>query len=450
MSDKKTFSYESIMAMFEHAPLGILLMKETKIVDLNKAAMDLMEYTDKSELIGENPSVFSPEYQPNGTSSAKQAEINFGKAIKEGSYQFDWVHITKNGENKWFDVTLKRLEGEAELFVAYWNEVTQERRFQQLFNSFMNHIPASVYVKDSDLKYVYLNEGARQFANIDDPFPVGPKELVAKDLIGDELAGIVSESDRKVLDSGIIDEVLMDYPTKDGSLRNYRNIKFQFEDVDYKKYIGGIMLDVTELSKATKRNERILKSLITTVQKITEARDPYTSGHETRVSSLSVAIGRRLGFSEHRLEGLRIGSLIHDLGKIQVPLELLNKPGKLTKNQLNLVRDHALVGYSLVEDLEFEWPVQEMVRNHHEKYDGSGYPDGLKGEEILLEARIICVADVLEAMSSHRPYRPSLPLIEAIRELSTGKGILYDPEIVDICLDIIQKGHITLDGWLNK
>ena len=450
MAQQDTLSYESIMTMFEHAPVGILLMKETKIIDINKAALDLMEYQDKQELIGQNPSIFSPEYQPTGLTSQEQAVINFGLAVEHGVHQFDWVHETKTGETKWFNVILKRLVDGTALFVAYWIEITQERRFRKLFDNFMEHIPASIYIKDESLKYVYLNGEARRLNNMETKEPINTLGLSAANILDDETARIVEESDKSVLKHGGSDESILSFEAEENTKRWFRNIKFIFEDVDYKKYIGGIMSDITDLNSANMRNKKILESLITTIQKITESRDPYTSGHETRVSSLSVAIGRRLGFDEHRLEGLRIGSLIHDIGKIQVPLEILNRPGRLTGNQLQVVRDHAVVGFDLVEALEFEWPIQEMVRHHHEKYDGSGYPDGLKGTEIILEARIICVADVLEAMSSHRPYRPALPLLEAVRELTQGKGILYDPLVVDICLEIIQEGTVTLDGWLDR
>jgi HD-GYP domain-containing protein (c-di-GMP phosphodiesterase class II) len=144
-----------------------------------------------------------------------------------------------------------------------------------------------------------------------------------------------------------------------------------------------------------------------------------------------------------KIEGVRIASLVHDIGKISLPAEILNKPAKLSEMEYGLIKDHSQVGYDVLKTIEFSWPIARIVLQHHERLNGSGYPQGLKGEDILLEAKIIGVADVVEAMSSHRPYRPALGIDAALEEISQNKGILYDPEVVDVCIKLFkEKGQV--------
>jgi putative nucleotidyltransferase with HDIG domain len=172
-----------------------------------------------------------------------------------------------------------------------------------------------------------------------------------------------------------------------------------------------------------------------------EFRDPYTMGHQKRVAELSVAISEELGLDPEKKEGVRVAALLHDLGKaVGVPLEILNKPAKLNDLEFSFVKAHPEIGWRILKGVVFPWPVAEVVYQHHERLNGSGYPRGLKGDQIIMEARIIGVADVVEAMTSHRPYRPALSLEEARREIKENKGILYDPQVVDAALKVFEKG----------
>lgn len=175
---------------------------------------------------------------------------------------------------------------------------------------------------------------------------------------------------------------------------------------------------------------------------LSEMRDPYTAGHEERVAKISVAIGKEMGLDEHRLEGLKVGGHLHDLGKMSIPVEILSKPTHLTPFEFELIKQHPQAGYDVLKDVGFPWPVDIIALQHHERIDGSGYPNGLKGDEISLEARIIAVADVVESMSSHRPYRPSLGLERALAEIERGRGTIYDAVVVDNCLRLFrEKGY---------
>ena len=173
-----------------------------------------------------------------------------------------------------------------------------------------------------------------------------------------------------------------------------------------------------------------------------EARDPYTTGHQTRSADLATAIAGEMGLPPDKIEGLRMAGIIHDIGKLAVPTEILTKPTKLTTIEFSLIMEHCRRGYEMLKDIESPWPLAQVVHQHHERMDGSGYPRNLKGENILLEARILAVADVVEAMASHRPYRASLGIDSALGEIEKNKGILYDNAVADACLKLFrEKGY---------
>jgi len=196
-----------------------------------------------------------------------------------------------------------------------------------------------------------------------------------------------------------------------------------------------------ELKQTSLRLQRAIEGAINAVALTTEIRDPYTAGHQHRVAKLACSIGKELGLSESQIEGVRVAGTLHDIGKIYVPAEILSRPGRLRQNEINLVKDHAQVGYDLLSTIEFPWPVAQIVLQHHERINGSGYPFGLSGDEIMIEAKIMSVADVVEAMASHRPYRPALSIEEALLEISQQRGVLYSAEAVDACIKVFtQKG----------
>ncbi len=182
-----------------------------------------------------------------------------------------------------------------------------------------------------------------------------------------------------------------------------------------------------------------LEATVGAIANTVEMRDPYTSGHQQRVARLAVAMAREMVLSEHQIQGLYLAGIIHDVGKIDIPSDILNKPGKLSKLQYQLIQGHAQAGYDIVKGVDFPWPIAQMVRQHHERLDGSGYPQGLKGEAILPEARILAVADVVEAMMSHRPYRAALGIDAALSEIEQGRGRLFDPEAVDACIALFRR-----------
>jgi len=200
-----------------------------------------------------------------------------------------------------------------------------------------------------------------------------------------------------------------------------------------------------ELQRSFEKLQRTFKGMVNAMVSAIEIRDPYTAGHGRRVTELACAIAERMGLSEDRIEGLRMAGLIHDIGKIGVPAEVLSKPGQLSELEWGMIKAHPQVGYDILKTIEFPWPVAQIVLQHHERIDGSGYPAGLAGDDILLEARILAVADVVQAMVSNRPHRPPHGLDKVLEEVSQNKGILYDPEAMEVCLKLIAEKVVTFE-----
>jgi PAS domain S-box-containing protein len=192
---------------------------------------------------------------------------------------------------------------------------------------------------------------------------------------------------------------------------------------------------------------RLRKAIGATIQVLVsaiETRDPYTAGHQLRSADLARAIATEMGLSQDTIEAIRMAGPIHDIGKLSIPAEILSKPTKLTNIEFSLIKEHARTGYGMLKDVESPWPLAEIIYQHHERMDGSGYPRNLKGDDILIEARILAVADVVESMASHRPYRPALGLNTALEEIENNKGTLYDADAVDACLRLFREKGFQL------
>ncbi|MEW6549432.1 MAG: HD domain-containing phosphohydrolase [Spirochaetota bacterium] len=204
------------------------------------------------------------------------------------------------------------------------------------------------------------------------------------------------------------------------------------------QHFQGFLEDITERRKGIERLKEALKATVLAISASVEAKDPYTAGHQSRVADLGLAIAGELGLSEDDREGLRLAATIHDLGKLSVPTEILTKPKKLLDVEFEIIKTHSRSGYEILSKIDFPWPIARMVLEHHERMDGSGYPQGLKGSEVLLQSRILAVADVVESMASHRPYRPALGIIAALAEIEANADRLYDSEVVRACLSLFR------------
>jgi response regulator RpfG family c-di-GMP phosphodiesterase len=207
----------------------------------------------------------------------------------------------------------------------------------------------------------------------------------------------------------------------------------------YRKNLEDVVQKRTaELQETLDKLRKAIMAIIHAMTRTVEVRDPYTAGHQRRVANLARYIGTELGFSDNQIDGIRLAGVLHDLGKISVPSELLTKPSRLTEIEYKMIQTHPQIAFDILSEIEFPWPIAQIVYQHHERIDGSGYPLGLSGDDILIEARTITVADTVEAMSSHRPYRPSLGIEEALKEISGQRNVIYDPHIVDACMSLFR------------
>ena len=194
-----------------------------------------------------------------------------------------------------------------------------------------------------------------------------------------------------------------------------------------------------ELQQSYKKLQKFIEGIAYIITEIVEIRDPYLIGHHQRVSKLAAAIAQEMKLPQDKVEGVKIASLVHDVGKVNLPTEIVSKPSKLIEVEFNFIKNHPRTGYEILKKADFPWPIAEIVFQHQEKIDGSGFPRGLRGDEILIEAKILGVANVVEAMSSYKSYRLALSIDEALREISKYKNILFDPEVVDACLKLFRK-----------
>jgi len=322
------------------------------------------------------------------------------------------------------------------------------RAAEEQFRGLVEQSIAGIYIIQ-DEKFAYVNP---RLAEI---FGYGfAAELIGRDplsTVAEKDRGIVADNIRRRIE-GEVASVSYQFTglRKDGSMIDV-GVHGARATHGGRPAVIGLMQDISEKKLAEEQIQRYVVQLETafmhTVEVATtlsEMRDSYTAGHERRAGHIAVAIAAELGFDARRQEGLRVAGYLHDIGKITIPSEILSKPGKLTAVEFDLIRGHSQASYDVLKNVEFPWPVAEVVLQHHERQDGSGYPRGLKGDAILLEARILAVADVIEAMSSHRPYRPGLGIDKALAEIERGRGTSYDPAVADACLKLFRDGGYTI------
>jgi len=225
--------------------------------------------------------------------------------------------------------------------------------------------------------------------------------------------------------------------TKDLLIEELREMHKKITDLEKVKAMYNQL--EKELQQSYEKLQKFIEGTAHIITKVVEIRDPYSTGHHQRVSQLATAIAQEMKLPQDKIEGVRFASLVHDVGKVNLPTEIVSKLNKLSEVEFNLVKNHPRIGYEILKKVDFPWPIAEIVFQHQEKIDGSGYPRRLKGAEILIEAKILGVANVIEAMSSSRSYRPALSIDESLAEISRNKNILFDPEVVDACIKLFKE-----------
>ena len=325
------------------------------------------------------------------------------------------------------------------------------RESESRFRAIIEQSISGIYVADENQRFIYVNPRMAEIFGYADNEELVNKPIV--DVVAPQSRSLVTEAMQRRLE-GKTKSARYDFSgiRKDGT-RITVGVHGTAGRYGGRPVVIGTLQDVTEVRRAEDKVQQYVNTLektthstIEIISTMGELRDPYTQGHERRVGEIAAAIGAEMGLDENSLEGLRVAGHLHDVGKISVPAEILSKPGRLTKIEYQLVQEHAQTGYDILKGYDFPWPIALVTLQHHERLDGSGYPQGLKGGEILFEARILAVADTVEAMSSHRPYRPGLGLARALIEIEGGSGKLYDPEVAAACLRLFrEKGYQAQD-----
>ncbi|MBC8414961.1 MAG: HD domain-containing protein [Candidatus Cloacimonetes bacterium] len=360
------------------------------------------------------------------------------------------------------DILLKKSEEKLQNFndtlqymVAEKTEELQksEKKFRLLFELYqevLENSPAGIIKLDKTLKIEYWNPEIQNILN-----------SLSQDKI--------SLEGRNINDIAEFKTQKMDDLYKE--LYNRNDIVSEIELNGYKKKIymevkgvpisendkfSGAVLVLNDITKNITAEEKLKQSfemlkkstedIIQAMASTSEMRDPYTAGHQKRVRELAIAIGNEMKISKEQLEGVKFAGIVHDIGKISVPSDILSKPGKISNTEFEVIKGHSQTGYDLLNKIEFPWPISEIVYQHHERMDGSGYPRGLKDDEILLEARILSVADVVEAMTSHRPYRAAYGIEKALEEIEKYKGKYYDPKTVDACFNLFKENKFVFSN----
>jgi PAS domain S-box-containing protein len=313
-----------------------------------------------------------------------------------------------------------------------------------LLETLLSSAPVGIGFVDRECRLVRLNEMLAQFSGSSVDEQLGRK---IADVVP-EIWPQIEPAFRNALDTGesvhnvdVSTNVAADQGRVHHVLGNYYPVRLDDEIIG----VGIVVVDITEHYEAEAARNELMHAAVGAIAATIDARDPYTAGHQRRVGDIAAAIATELGLDDNEIEGIRLAATIHDIGKIGVPAEILTRPDKLRPAEWELLKTHPRTGYDIVAGIEFPWPIAQMVLQHHERLDGSGYPNGLHGDEILLGARIIAVADTIEAMAADRPYRSARGLGPAVAEIRDGRGTRYDTEVVDACLHLCEQGRLPLN-----
>jgi PAS domain S-box-containing protein len=334
------------------------------------------------------------------------------------------------------------------------NKILTERQTnkrEKWFSTILKSIGDGVIVTDDSGNVVYMNTAAESMTGY------SQTEAQKNDL--KSIFRILSSENKKKKNQESIDQSgkmqrILSSTVLESKNGKRHNIEYNVASInDAEKILsGGVLVfrDITERQQAQDAVQNTVtmlrKAMSGTIEAMAltvETRDPYTAGHQRRVTDLARAVAEKIGLPLEQIDGIRMAGVIHDLGKISVPAEILSKPGKLSEIEFNLIKIHPQVGYDILKNIDFSWPVANIIYQHHERIDGSGYPNRLSAKEILIEAKIIAVADVVEAMASHRPYRASLGMERAIDEVVQKRGIFYDADVVDACRVVVKEQNFV-------
>ena len=448
-------SEEHYKTLFDEALDGICLADaETGIiVDCNQA-LTALAGRERTDLIGRPQSILHP---PNDDQKTVSPTFQQHLTDKQGQILETQV-VTRQGAIREIEIKANFLNIRGrKLLQGIFRDITERhqaedtlRKSEEKYRSIFENAAEGIFQATPEGRFLVANPALARM------YGYGSSEELIEAVadIGQQVyfnPEQRSEYIRTLEEKGEIKDYELHLKRKDGTTFWISNNARAVRDSTGKTlYYEGLSEDITSRRESEKRLKENMESLrkalggiIQVISATVETRDPYTTGHQNRVADLARTIAQEMGLPENQVDGLRLAGTIHDLGKVSIPAEILSKPTRLTDLEYRLIQDHSQTGYDILKGIDFPWPIAEMVFQHHERMDGSGYPQGLKGDSILIEARILMVADVVEAIASHRPYRPSLGIDMALEEISLNRDRLYDPQAVDACLRLFkEKGYV--------
>jgi len=436
--------YRTLMANLTE---GVALVDAEENFNFANPAAERMFGVESSGLVGRNLA----EFLSKSDFERVRRETKKRKSGISGSY--DLTITRPDGQKRNLKLGVSPIFGPDGSFIGglgTFSDVTErvaaEKKIRYLAK-LVEGVSDAIISTDSDFKIASWNKAAERL------YGWKAEEVIGKPLVEvlkTEYPDSPEKSNKDDLLNGDVDEVIQ--YCKDGrKIHTLPSVSFLMDPKDKTAGMVVVFHDITDrkiaeekLRESYEQLRIVYDSVIDIIGKIVEVRDPYTAGHERRVAKLSVAIAKKLNLPKDQIDAIRTAAKVHDIGKIFIPSEILSKPGKLSKEEFELIKLHPTKGYEILEAIDFPWPIREIVLQHHERIDGSGYPNGIKGEEMLLEAKIIAVSDVVEAMSSHRPYRPAPGLEAALDEITQNRGKLYEPKVVDVCVELFREDSFSL------
>lgn len=455
-------SEERLRAVMNNVVDGIITVDGRGIIEsINPAAERIFGYASAG-IIGHNFKVLMPERYYSEYNDYLSNYLRTGKARILGARR-EVIGRRKDGTTFPMDLAISEMRlGERRLFIATMHDITDRKQFEEAlqesekrYRTLFESARDAIFILDTEGEKAGQILAANQAAAEMHGYTVN--ELLALNITNLDTPDAVKEAPGRIqrILKGEWIKAEITHRKKDGTVFPVE-ISAGLLELGDRKYLLAFDRDMTErkrieeeLQQSLAKLQRAMEGTVQAMALMVEMRDPYTAGHQRRVSKLACAIARELGLAKEQIEGIRIAGLLHDIGKISVPAEILSKPGRISEGEFSIIKTHPQVGYEILKGIEFYWPISQIVLQHHERVNGSGYPAGLAGENILLEARILSVADVVEAMSSHRPYRPARGTEQALAEIIQNRRTLYDADLVDACLSVFTKKGFSLETTIK-